>query len=571
MSERVKIAMIDTGTIDPNAKGIQFSMFKGRIIESSQIKDDIGHGAGIYNIIKKHCKNANIFVVKLFEKKNQKPNIILLLHALEYIYKFVQCHIINISLSISYSDYANYLSELRTICKKLYEKNIIIVSAFDNFGSISYPAMFPEVIGVISGEHCNKTNELEYIQDDNRIVNYAGFGKSQSVLGIDGKYHMSQGNSLACAHISGIIASKYLFGTKYNTTEITRLLDEFVIYKYHYPKNLFIEKNEFINCKKAKIAVLGKEIYNMFRFDYMLKFKIIGVYDTRYSGMVNKTVMEIPFQNLNSKMVIQDIVNADLSDCDIVIIGHISIYETCKKVLNEIHDFVIKCINSKKRIFSFDDLNLYFHDITNEHYESPVVDATQKIWAPFGKLFRISKPVLGIYGTSSQQGKYTLQLELRKRFLSDGYNVGQVGTEPSSILFGFDYCFHYGHNSNTQITRFDVISLINYRLNNLVQNGSDILMVGGQSSLVPEDYGNLQFVTLPQIEFFIATNPDIVIICVNETDDIHYVSKTVDLIQSLSQAKVIAFVLNPITYKTGLLNQREKCLVDEKRKKEVIL
>jgi hypothetical protein len=39
---------------------------------------------------------------------------------------------------------------LYTACKSLTNKGIILVSAFDNAGSLSFPAAFPNVIGVTS-------------------------------------------------------------------------------------------------------------------------------------------------------------------------------------------------------------------------------------------------------------------------------------------------------------------------------------------------------------------------------------------------------------------------------------
>jgi len=52
---------------------------------------------------------------------------------------------------------------------------------------------------------------------------------------------------------------------------------------------------------------------------------------------------------------------------------------------------------------------------------------TSKI-VPFGKLYKNDIPILGIFGTRSKQGKWSLQMELRKRLLADGYVVGLLGT-----------------------------------------------------------------------------------------------------------------------------------------------
>ena len=256
MDNKVKVVIIDTGVNDRSIKGVCFSLNREHVVLSSEIEDDIGHGTGIFNIIKNHCAASDIYAIKLCGENNQKPDIKLLFHALEYIYSNVDCHIINISLSIAYCDYERYLDKLELICKKLYEKNVIIVSAFDNYGSISYPAAFPDVLGIVSGEYCSKTTQIEYVQDENKIINYAGFGKSQSVVGKDGKYYSSEGNSLACAHISGILASKYVLDRKYNMNNISQLLNEFVIYKHYYPKNDCFDISNKYKGKNVNIVLL---------------------------------------------------------------------------------------------------------------------------------------------------------------------------------------------------------------------------------------------------------------------------------------------------------------------------
>ena len=54
-------------------------------------------------------------------------------------------------------------------------------------------------------------------------------------------------------------------------------------------------------------------------------------------------------------------------------------------------------------------------------------------------------PVLGVFGTSPSQGKFTLQLRLREHLAALGLTVGQVGTEHQSLLFGMDDGFPLGH------------------------------------------------------------------------------------------------------------------------------
>jgi hypothetical protein len=60
-------------------------------------------------------------------------------------------------------------------------------------------------------------------------------------------------------------------------------------------------------------------------------------------------------------------------------------------------------------------------------------------------------PVLGVFGTSASQGKFTLQLALRRRLLQLGYEISQVGTEHHAALFGMDLAFPMGHGSTVEM------------------------------------------------------------------------------------------------------------------------
>ena len=64
---------------------------------------------------------------------------------LEHIDKEIKCDVINISVGLTH---CNEMSELYNICKKLTDKGVILVSAFDNSEALSYPAAFDCVIGI---------------------------------------------------------------------------------------------------------------------------------------------------------------------------------------------------------------------------------------------------------------------------------------------------------------------------------------------------------------------------------------------------------------------------------------
>ena len=67
-----------------------------------------------------------------------------------------------------------------------------------------------------------------------------------------------------------------------------------------------------------------------------------------------------------------------------------------------------------KKVVAFDDLRIVETGLPMDKVYCPVVRKEHMPGNRFGKLYRCPKPVLGIFGTSSRQGKFTLQLYLRK-------------------------------------------------------------------------------------------------------------------------------------------------------------
>ena len=164
----------------------------------------------------------------------------------------------------------------------------------------------------------------------------------------------------------------------------------------------------------------------------------------------------------------------------------------------------------------------------------------------FGMLYEVSKPVLGVFGTSSKQGKFTLQLELRIRLQQLGYKVGQIGTEPQSLLFGFDSVFPIGYNSTVHMSPESMILYLNNIINELCEK-SDIIIVGAQSGTVPYNSLNISRIPIKQISYLYATQPDAVVLCVNPYDPYDYVKRTIGFIESGANCKVLGLVVFPMT------------------------
>ena len=90
----------------------------------------------------------------------------------------------------------------------------------------------------------------------------------------------------------------------------------------------------------------------------------------------------------------------------------------------------------------------------------------------------VTVPVLGVFGTSSQQGKFTVQLVLRRLLLQMGYKVGQIGTEHHARLFGMDLAFPMGYASPLSISYQNYAPYLEAKMRQISRKRPDIILVG---------------------------------------------------------------------------------------------
>lgn len=552
----VKVLVIDSG-VDlrhPSFVGVNIKTydFIDTNLKLSEGNDTYGHGTAIASIIAKK-KNVEIVSVKLDDIENAVDEK-QLVSLLKYIYANMQFDIINLSLGLNICED----EELFSLCEMFKRNNTVIVSAFDNLGSISFPAAFSNVIGVTSGGMCNKINQFEYVESAE--INLAAKGGLQRVAWVNPQYLMVGGNSFACAHASAQIVDFINDGI----VGFDNILKEFrnnaiKIWEEANP----VGENSKPKIERAILFPFNKEMHSLIRFSHLLNFKIVGVYDCKFSANIGATtkrlmdddVLDIKIGNINQ---------VDWNEFDTIILGHTD------EMLNvagdkEIYKFIEEAKTKNKQFYSLDEVNVKRFDLNNVYY--PIISKTKLPSNRFGKLYRISKPVVGVFGTSSKQGKFTLQLKLREQLIKDGYKVGQIGTEPHSLLFDFDDVFPIGYNSNVSIFDNEVVSYLNNRIYELCMS-NDLILVGSQSGTVPYDVGNLAQFTISQMVFLQGTQPDTVILCINAFDDNAYVKRTIEYIEASVDCKVIALVLFPVTLNEdwrGIYGGTYKICYNEKR------
>lgn len=498
-----------------------------------------GHSTAIFNIINSKCsKFAEIINFRILHIENNIEDDILI-EALTYIDENIHPDIVNLSLGISE---CNNLQALYNICLQLTSKGTIIVSAFDNSGSVSYPAAFQNVIGVVSGLLCNKTDDFEFFED--AIVNIGAKGKMQRVVWNDPPYAFLSGNSFACAHVTSKIAEMIFLSEKKLTRET--ILDKFrqLAIEKHSALNTFIPQKLPFDIQNAAIFPFSKEMHSLLRYEHLLDFEIVDIYDTKYSAKVGSTSTHLMNDDRINSYTIKNINEINYDSFDTFIMGHMSELSMALKNENFVVDLVNNLLQHGKNIFSFDDITYYGFCAGNNIYFPSI---TRKDLPPtrLGMLHRIPKPVVGVFGTSSKQGKFTLQLKLKELLLNKGYKVGAIGSEPTSQLYGMEYVFPMGYDSTVYIQGNDVISYLNSAMHDISFKEKDIIIVGSQSGTIPYDYGNISQFPVFQYSFLLGTLPDCIVLCVNLFDSFEYIHRTILFLEASANSKVIALAVIP--------------------------
>jgi len=537
----IKIAIVDSG-IDSSHEVLK-GAFVYNLIPGTE--DKIGHGTAVASIIHKLIPMAEIYDYALFENTTE-VSVDDLIGCLEHLKNNHHFDIIHLSSGVLQSE---SISLLKNICNEITDSGTIIVSAYDNAGGISYPALFDNVIGV---DWCDKcSNGLQYIWVENSPINILGIGSLQRLPWVNNSFNYVGGSSFAAPYITALVARLIEKGLA-SFKDITRSLREEAHIIVEIPVHKKRKSDDYrLKIKKAIIFPFNKEMHSLFRFEHMLDFEIVGLYEPPRLRRTKQRVSDLLEINCRDVAIDSDKnINWSTSDFDTVILGHTEII--AKNLgANYIELFLQNCINFKKNIYCFDSLRGYeslierLQDQGNTAFYPHVTedDAPNHL---LGKLYAMSTPIVGIFGTSPKQGKFSLQLGLKRCLSQKGYKLGFLGTEPSSILFGFDEVYPMGYESTVSVSGAKAVAVINEMMHRIDEKNYDLIIVGSQSQSIPYNTGNIGFYPLAQHEFLLGVEPDTIILCINPFDEVDYLRRTISYFKSYLDINVIALVMFPL-------------------------
>lgn len=506
------------------------------------------HASLIYQILRNNIK------VPFTTLNIDITHTMTLLDALKFISENIECKYINISAGIESCD-LEYREKLYEYCNIITKKGGIIVAGGSNMGRITYPAAFDNVLSVDGSIFCQNIKDYEVVFSD--IVNLRGFTGFQFIR-FNKEIHKVAGTSFLVPRIIIELWKRNIVAQPiYTILERLKLGARKVYYKSDSNKN---ETNQLFAIKNAIVFPYNKEIINLIDNNDLLDFYIYNIYDYKAFGNVGKTINNRKILNFK---------NIDWNDnkFDALVLGHIQgLAIACGEDL--LKYFIEKCIQYSKNIVTFDNLSSknkhqlikagvkFYQASFNNYY-------LEEYKLRFGKLRYLSVPVVGIFGTSPKQGKFTLQMKLYRIFREYGYKVELFGTEPISSLIAHGESYPCGYGTNIEDNSYKQIQIINEKFFELENRGSELIIFSTQSQTVPAGFGNLGMYPIYQQNLLLASLPDAVILCVNYEDDKEYIRRTINFIEGISATKVIAISIFVFKRENNIKITREE--LDEKK------
>jgi uncharacterized NAD-dependent epimerase/dehydratase family protein len=516
-----------------------------------------GHGTAVAGIIRKAAPRATLYDIPILDG-TLGANGLALVEAIRWATDH-QIDVVNLSLGST--DIA-LRDQLEVVCRQAVRAGVILVAAEHNEGRDSYPAIFPEVIGVKGGPvkggyHYRPGNRIECVAR----------AETLRVCWSGPPHTLVSGNSFAAPYITGMVArirQRYPDAPLERVRQLlqedalegtgkirAKVMDKVANKKTAQPdaRRQHGKQQDFGWIKQAALYPFNKEMHALVRGRDLLSFAIKGIADPVGKGLSGKDggeALGLPTMGVQ----IQPRLDAALDGADTLILGYVDqLSRIGKKDL--LRSSVRTAIEHGCHVFSLLAVPVAIYgdlyrlaDSKGLRIVSPSAstrDVEMRSQAEYGP---VDVPVLGVFGTSAQQGKFTVQLVLRRRLLRLGYKLAQVGTEHHAALFGMDLAFPMGYASPLTLPQQYYIPYLDHKMRQICRRRRpDLMLVGSQSGTIPYDVHEQSTVSLMSTAFLLGTKPDACILVVNSMDDDAYIRDTIDAIRALAKAPTLVLAM----------------------------
>ena len=513
--------------------------------------DNLGHGTACAALISAACEEVVISSIAIVDDSG-RGSVQALVAAIERAVA-EGAGVINISLGLTGAVHPE-TSPLARACRQAAEAGVVIVAAEHNDGLVSYPAHLPSVIGVRGAKIYGHQT---YYYCPGQPIECVARGDAQRVRWLHGKEVLMGGNSFAAPRITGIVARFKQLHPDAGLEEIRVLLQQGATGIIGSParvsrSSVRTQDARVAQIQRAALYPYAKEMHALVRFPDLLAFRITGIADPPGRGQVGRDAGQVIGAGTVGLQIHPSLRDA-IDGADTLILGYLRQLGVLRD--RDLHrEFLTLAIEHRLHVFSFEPLR-------EEPYGDLLAEARKRnlrFWWPEVSREQargilsgpaehgpVDQPVLGVFGTSASQGKFTLQLALRQRFLRMGYRVAQIGTEHHCSLFGMDFAFPMGYGSTVEVETERFPELLDRVMRRIcAERRPDLFLVGSQSGTVPFDLNDHRTLTLPTLAFLMGTKPDACVLVVNDIDTADYIEATLAGLRSLGQTEVIALAVS---------------------------
>ncbi len=554
----VKIAIIDSGVdyehpeIGSITQGMDIKIDSdGQIIWGTDYADRSGHGTACTGIIRQIAPDAEIYIIRIFEQSLVADGK-LLIAALQWV---IDRGIDVVNLSLGTTD-RQYFEPIQELCRQAAQEDIILVAAAHNRGIESYPAIFPDVIGV-QGKPLQKLNDY-YFRKNNHIECVA-HGGEQILCWKNSSKVITAGSSFAASRIAGIVclirqiypcaslnATREILSLQSLPEPVESIQNDVVLPITEKPISQKKRKEiqQYPCIRRATLFAIHKELKNIERFEDLLEFDIHRVVDPleerlfRYDGSGRAVLLDSELS-----ACLRDV----LKNADTLIIGDMSplsrvvrrdvltevMYRTLANNVNIFsclppkynHDLF--AIANKKGLKIFNP-QLNIEDVANGYFYFQAVDV----------------PVIGIFGTQAHCDTFRIQIKLFKELTQIGYKVSQIGTERYADLFNLDFVFPIDSADKLEMSEQHYTSYLSYNLHELYRTKRpDLVLFSARSTIIPDDIYSPHLSLFQSIGLLMGLKPDASILIVNACDSDAYIQDAIEALRIMGQSATILLVV----------------------------
>ena len=564
----VRVAIVDSG-LDTSRPDLARNVAGGvsiRIDDDGTIRrlggydDDAGHGTACAGIVRGLAPEAELSIIRIFGA-TLASSAAALEAALEYAGE-AGAHVVNASLGVTDTAVAG---RLRDVCRSLHRAGICVVSAQPRDGEHSFPAQFEEVIGVEDGD---VRGRYGYYYRPGQPIECVAKGGPRRVAWLNGEEALKSGASYAAPHISGIVALLKEGRPQAGLEEIRGLLES----NASRPRSAGSpgrgkrardaagrerrgrgERRPLSTwMRRVVLYPYSKELHGLVRFRDLTGLEVAAVADPAGRRLVGRDAGEAIGAE-PAGVRIGPALAGELGAGDTVILGYLDeLGRIARRDL--LREAIESALAGNRNVYSLNAVpELRYGDLHAESrrrglrlaYPSVSIGEVERTIREKSNLGKIAAPVVGFFGTSGQQGKFTAQLALRRHLLRQGYRVGQLGTEHQSGLFGFDYTFPMGYASPLELPLQRFEPFLDAKLRQIHhEQKPEVLIVGSQSGTIPFAIDEPRTHHFGSLAFLLGAKPDVCVLAVNSMDAEQYVRDTIDALRIVGKARTICLLLS---------------------------